>query len=289
MHKKIFEFAKDFTTRLEEKNITTNTAATAFYLFLSLIPMLILLCAILPYTPLTEGNLMVALTDITPEATHPLIIGIIRDVYQSSAGVISVAALVTAWSAGKGVLALMRGLNAVNAVNENRSNFVLRVFASIYTVIILIVMILSLLVMVFGNILVALLLHHVPSLGPIVKFLLSGRYIIIFALLALALAVIYAYIPGVRTKLWMQLPGAALAAWTFSLLSFGFSIYVDYFNGFNIYGSLTTIVMILMWIFMGVYVILLGAYINKYFRPLYLHLAERKKEKKKNLAGQKNF
>jgi len=278
MIKKAYTLIKDFTTRLEEKHITTNAAATAFYLFLSLIPMLILLCAIIPYTPLTEGNLMAALTEITPEATHPLIISIIRDVYTSSAGVISIAAIVTAWSAGRGVLALMRGLNAVNGVEEKRAAFIQRLLATVYTVIILAVLILSLIAMVFGNTLVNIILYQAPVLSPIVKFIINGRFLIVFALISLALALIYAYIPGVRTRLWMQLPGAALAAWAFSLLSFGFSIYVDYFNAFGIYGSLTTIVMILMWIFIGVYVILLGAYINKYFRPLYLHLAKRRKK-----------
>ncbi|MCL2050221.1 MAG: YihY/virulence factor BrkB family protein [Lachnospiraceae bacterium] len=279
---KIYFFIKDFTKRLDEKNITTNAAATTFYLFLSLIPMLILLCGILPYTPLTEGDLMIALTDITPEATHPLIIGIIRDVYSSSAGIVSLAALVTAWSAGRGVLALMRGLNAVNGAAETRPAFVQRLLASAYTVIILSVLILSLIVMVFGNTLINILAYQMPSLGQFIKFILNGRFLIVFALLSLSLALIYAYIPGVKTKLWMQLPGAALAAWCFSLLSFGFSIYVDYFNAFSIYGSLTTIVMILMWLFFGIYVILLGAYINKYFRPLYLYLAEQRKKKKED-------
>ena len=279
MLKRTFLVFKDFTTRLEEKNITTNAAATTFYLFLSLIPMLILLCAILPYTPLTEGDLMTALTDITPEATHPLIISIIKDVYKSTAGVISFAVIVTVWSAGRGMLALMRGLNAVNSVAENRPAFLQRLFASIYTVIILTVLVLSLIITVFGNSIINVLMHQVPYLGPVIRFILNARFLIAFALLSLALALIYVYVPGVRTKLWLQLPGAMLAAWIFSLLSFGFSIYVDYFNAFSIYGSLTTIVMILMWLFFGVYVILLGAYINKYFRPLFIRLVRNRKEK----------
>lgn len=276
MIKKFYLIIKDFTSNLGDKNITTNAAATTFYLFLSLIPMLILLCAIIPFTPLTEGDLMIALTEITPEATHPMIIGIIRDVYTQSAGVISVAAIFTLWSASRGVMALMRGLNVINCVKESRSTFVLRVIASVYTVIILSVLVLSLLMMVFGNFLMNLVMHYVPYLGPLIQFIINIRYLIFFILITLALALIYAYIPGARTKLKMQLPGAALAAWAFSLSSFGFSIYVDYFNGFSIYGSLTTIVIILMWLFFGIYVILLGAYINIYFEPLIQHILARK-------------
>ncbi len=277
MFKKIIMIAQDCIRRLNRKNVNVYAASTAFFLFVSLIPMLILLCAIIPYTPLTEGDLMLAVTEIIPEAMHPLVIGMISDVYDKSAGVLSLAAVVTLWSAGKGVLALMRGLNAINEVTENRHALLLRLVASIYTVIVLVVLVLSLIIMVFGNVWIGLLLQNIPSLGPLVSFLLNFRYLISWALITLGLALIYAYIPGIRTKLWMQLPGALLAAWSWNLASFGFSIYVDYFNGFSTYGSLTTIVMVLIWLYIGIYVILLGAYMNKYFRPLYVYMADRKK------------
>jgi membrane protein len=280
MLKKITQVGKDFTKRMNEKNLGTNAAATAFFLFLSLIPMLILLVAILPYTPLTEGNLMVALTEITPEAMHPLIVSMVSDVYNRTAGILSIAALVTLWSAGKGIMALMRGLNAINGVEETRPAIVLRLIATAYTVVILAVMILSLFVMVFGNVLISMIVQHAPYLGALVTFFLNFRYLILFAFFSFGLALIYAYIPGARTKLWMQLPGAVLAAWSWSLTSFAFSIYIDEFNGFSMYGSLTTIVMILMWLYIGIFVIFLGAYVNKYFRPLYLHMAEQRKERK---------
>lgn len=279
MIKKIIMIAQDCIKRLNRKNVNVYAASTAFFLFVSLIPMLILLCAIIPYTPLSEGDLMLAVTEITPEAMHPLIISIISDVYDKSAGILSLAVLVTLWSAGKGVLALMRGLNAINEVTENRHGLLLRLAASIYTVIVLVVLILSLIIMVFGNVWIELLLDSIPSLGPLVSLLLNFRYLILWALITLGLALIYAYIPGIKTKLWMQLPGALLAAWTWNLASFGFSIYVDYFDGFSTYGSLTTIVMVLIWLYIGIYVILLGAYMNKYFRPLYVYMADRKKIK----------
>lgn len=280
MLKNIYDTAQDFLRRFNQKHINTYASSTAFFLFVSLIPMLILLCTIIPYTPLTQGDLMTAVTELTPEATHPLIIGIISDVYDASAGVLSLAAITTLWSAGKGVLALMRGLNVINGVEEHHNGLVLRLIASVYTVIMLLVLLLSLLIMVFGNVLVRLIVTQVPSLAVFFSFLLERRYFILWAFFSLGLALIYAYIPGIRTKMWMQLPGAALAAWTWILSSFGFSIYVDYFNGFNAYGSLTTIVMIMIWLYLGIFVIMLGAYVNKYFRPLYIHMHEKRREKR---------
>ncbi len=279
--RKIIFIGQDFLIRIKQKNINAFAASTAFFLFVSLIPMLILLCTIIPYTPLTEANLMAAITDITPEAMDPLIISIISEVYDKSVGILSTAAVATLWSAGKGVLALMRGLNVINGVEEHHNVLVSRFIASFYTVIMLLALLLSLFIMVFGNVLVGMILRNIPTLGPVFSFFLNFRYLIIWGILSLGLAVIYAYIPGVKTKLWMQLPGAALAAWSWNLVSFGFSIYVDYFNGFSTYSSLATIVMIMIWLYVGIYVIMLGAYINKYFRPVYIYMAERKKKQKK--------
>ena len=101
---------------MSRKNISAFAASTAFFLFLSLIPALMLLCAVIPYTPLTESNVMSALTQISPDTMDPLVVSIISDVYDKSVGLISVTAIGTLWSAGKGVLALMRGLNAINNV-----------------------------------------------------------------------------------------------------------------------------------------------------------------------------
>ena len=160
---RIFMFSRlifigyDFSRHLSKKNINAFAASTAFFLFLSLIPALMLLCAIIPYTPLTEGNLLSGIAQVFPDSMDPLMFSIITDVYDKSIGIISVTAIGTLWSAGKGVLALMRGLNAINNVEETRNYVILRVAASIYTVLTLIAIILSLFIMVFGNTLIGII------------------------------------------------------------------------------------------------------------------------------------
>lgn len=129
---------------------------------MSLIPILVLLCAIIPYTALTKANLMTFLTDITPDVVDSLVISIIEDVYAKSAGVISIAAVTLLWSASKGMLALMRGMNEINDVEENRNFVVVRMIAAFYTVILLAVVLLSLVVMVFGNALVNGIIRTIP-------------------------------------------------------------------------------------------------------------------------------
>ena len=65
----------DFSKHMGKKNISAFAASTAFFLFLSLIPMLMLLCALIPYTPLTEANLMTVVTAIAPDNMDALLTG----------------------------------------------------------------------------------------------------------------------------------------------------------------------------------------------------------------------
>ena len=64
-------------------------------------------------------------------------------------------------------------------------------------------------------------------------------------------------------RLRQQFPGAVLASLGWTVVTFGFSIYVTYFNGFSMYGSLTTIVILLIWLYVCMSLVLVGAYINK--------------------------
>ena len=144
MIKKIIIIIRDFAKQLSRDNVAAFASSTAFFFFLSLVPMLMIICSVLPYTPLTEDNLMTAVTRITPDTMDPLMVSIISQVYDKYSNVLPIAIIVTIWSAGKGMLALMRGLNVVNGVLENRNYFILRLEASFYTVLTIVALMLSL-------------------------------------------------------------------------------------------------------------------------------------------------
>lgn len=57
---------KDFAGEMARKNISAFAASAAFFLFLSMVPLLMALCAVLPYTPLTAENLIMACMKVMP-------------------------------------------------------------------------------------------------------------------------------------------------------------------------------------------------------------------------------
>ncbi|MBR6478222.1 MAG: YihY/virulence factor BrkB family protein [Lachnospiraceae bacterium] len=264
MLRKRFEEIKQLGKNISSENINAFAASTAFFIFLSLVPMLIIICATIPYTPLTEDMLLKVVGDVTPSKLYPLAEDLVRDVYAQSAGILPMAVVITLFTAGKGMLALMRGLNAIGDVKETRNYLWVRLVASFYTALLLAMIMVTLFVMVFGNRLVDMLLYKMPHLRPLVALLMNLRFLAIWILLMLVFAAIYAYVPNGRLRFLMQIPGAAFTAIGWSVFSWGFSLYVDW-TDYSIYGSLALIILIMLWTYACMYIVMIGAFINKCF------------------------
>ena len=80
---------------------------------------------------------------------------------------------------------------------------------------------------------------------------------------------IYKFLPNHIVQFRVQLMGAAFSAVGLMILSWIFSVYLDIFKGFStMYGSLTTIVLIMLWLYFSMYIILLGGEVNVVIRDL---------------------
>ena len=169
------------------------------------------------------------------------------------------------------------GLNCVYESTETRNYLYLRFRASFYTVLFIFAIVLSLVLSVFGNSISALLNEYAPFLRHVTEYIIRIRTLLTLVVLTLFWDLVYKFLPdrkaGTKTTMRKQLPGAVFTACGWLLISFIFSIYLDIFTGFStMYGSLTTIVLILLWLYMCMYVILLGGEVNalleRYMRSL---------------------
>ena len=280
MVRKLYLIWLNFSRQMKKQNISAYAASIAFFFFLSIVPMLMMLCAIIPYTPVTEENLVQAVTDVVPDMVDAMVVSLISDVYDRSGGIMSIAIIATIWSAAKGVMALMTGLNAVNGVEEKRNYFVIRVIGSFYPMVMVLIVILSLVINVVGNQLVSIALYRLPQLERIVDFCMNFRFLVVWVVMTVLFAAIYAYVPNKKLKFREQIPGATFSAVVWSVFSWGFSIYVTYGNSYGVYGSLSIIIIVLLWMYFCMYIIMIGAYLNRYFNPVNkVLLKNRKKER----------
>ena len=128
-------------------------AQAAYFFVLSLIPIILLLLTMVTmvgYEPLTQSVVLEAVTRVFPDSVAPLIRTVVIQINSQSKGMIPVTVIVALWSAGKGVLSVSSGLNCIYDNTETRNYFYLRLRASLYTVIFLAAILLSLVLSVFA-------------------------------------------------------------------------------------------------------------------------------------------
>ena len=212
------------------------------------------------------------------------------NVYESATGVSLVAIIVTLWSAAKGIQAITNGLNRVHETYENRNWLVLRIRSMLYTVVFILILLATMLIVVLGSTINGLLREYHIKIPGIFGVFYHLRFGIIFVYLVVLFAMIYRNVPNLtraeRKKYGFlyQLPGAFFCAVSWLALSLGISIYVDDFNGFSIYGSLTKLAVVMVWMYFCLVCMLLGAEINRYYhgeiRSFFGWLRRKRKKKK---------
>ncbi len=258
---KIRSFARTF----KSAQVTTYASSAAFYIFLSIIPIIVLLFTIVPYTPLTEEVVLKVLLEILPDSLDTFTTGIVAEVYDKNVAILSVSAVVLLWSASKGMQAITLGLNSINGVKETRNFFLMRMEACLYTVILLVLMILSLGLFVFGSFIMEQLVLRM-HIDRIYQVLVEWRFMVEWIFYAIPISFLYAWVPNKRTKPHTQWRGAAFTGVTWTLFSYAFSLYLNVFPAFSIYGSLTTVIITLFWLFVAMNILFLGALLNVFCR-----------------------
>ena len=266
---KISKRMKQFNMILKnsgDDHISEYSAQCSYYTILSFIPFVILLITLIQYTNIQQQTLFDAILKIIPSSMNEFVIGIVREVYSKSIGTISVSIIFTLWSAGKGLFALTKGLHSVYNTGENseKSVIYLRIIALIETVIFIVLIMLGMVLLVFGNSLKSLMQQHFEALENFstfsqvvteLGFILATFIIFLF---------LYRFMPKHKVTFKSQIPGAIFGALALNIISFVFSKYLDIFKGFSItYGSLTTLMLIMMWTYSCFYSLFLGAELNK--------------------------
>lgn len=278
--------ARSFAKKVREDCVNAFAAQAAFFIILSFIPFTMLLMTLIQYVPqLTKADVLKALVNFLPDSIDPLVINIVDEVYNNSRAVLPLTAITALWSAGRGVLALVQGFNSVYDVNETRNFVILRVWSAIYTVLFTAAIIVSLGLVVFGKSIQRVISIHLPLVAGLIEGILSVRMLITLPVLIIFFCLIYKVLPNKRVHLKNQLPGAIFSSVAWLVFSYAFSIYVDRFHGFqNMYGSLTTIVIVMFWLYICMYIVLLGGELNASFEPAfswyYANFSRGKKEKK---------
>lgn len=262
--KKIIRGVCKISSRFQEHRLSASAAHSAYFIILSFIPCIILFFSLLQFTSIRKIDILILVQNMVPRSFLTFVTGILGEAYQKSSTTVSISALATLWSAGKGMMALTDGLQWIAGIRETRNYFAVRFRATLYTVILLASIILFLLLGVFGNSLMSMITAKFPFTAYIAGKILDVKNIFMILFAVVIFTLIYRFMPGNQMKLVHHMPGAVLSASGWMTFSYAFSVYIDNFSGFsNIYGSLTTIILIMLWLYFCMYITLIGAEFNQ--------------------------
>ena len=257
--KSIFLNIKSFTDGVSKNNISAHAAASAFYMFLSLVPFVALITTILPLTGLQQDKLFEIISRYIPSAMQALINSTLTDIYSASDAVLPITVITTIWLSSRAFSSLIRGVEDI-ADSPRYSSYLKRsLLACLYTIGIISVMVILLFLLVFGH-----RLSTLPLLSPFVRLIIELRFLVAAIILSLVFIAVYHWVPGMRLKFTELLPGAATASGAWLLFTWMFSLYIVYSGGFSTYGNLAAIIITLLWMYWCMYIILLGAYLNMF-------------------------
>ncbi len=259
---------KPITSKCTHDNIFAIAGQSAFFIILSAVPLSMFIVSLLQNLHISVEFIEKGFSNIFSDNIVYEITEFLTNAYDSAVGISLITLVITLWSAAQGIHAITNGLNRIYDAYENRNWFFLRIRAMFYTIALFVFILFSLLIIVLGSSINEWLTPYMKYVPDIVEFIFHLRYVIIFLFLTILFALIYRNFPNISRKqhreygLKYQLPGAFLCTVSWYVLSFGISIYVNNFNGFSIYGGLTALAAIMIWLYFCMVCLMFCAEIN---------------------------
>ena len=265
-HKKLMKIGRAVYAGIDRNHLAIVASGVGFYAFLSIFPALISLISLygLVVDPHQAQQQIESLGTMMPDEALAIIQGRIDNLLSTSQASLSlgtsIGILISMWSANKGTKYLFTGLEIAYGATNSRHFIKQNVITLAFTFAAIITMIITMvLVMVFPALVDVL---HLPErIESLVAWL---RWPLLLAIVVGMKVMIYRFAPDRRTPSFrLALPGAILSTVLWLLVSWGFSFYVSNFGDYGeMYGALSAVVVLLLWLDLTSFIILLGAQLN---------------------------
>lgn len=270
---------KWFLFHTRQDRLDSISAHGAYFIIISAIPFILFLFALFNQLHLSETELINEILSLVPENVTDAIAPYLTN-NVSNTSVFSISVVTFIWSASSGMVAIIKGFDTIYDVEETRSFIRLRLVAIVYILLMALVLIITAVTLVFGSTLYEFLLERSSPL--IATLLLNFKSLFGFILLIIFFCLIFNVIPRKKAKFINNFLGAVFSAAGWVLFSYFFSIFVDNFSNFSVvYGSLATMIVMMLWLFFCMYIMFLGAEVS-----MWLEISDIKKDLRQLLHKQ---
>lgn len=260
-------FIMDFLRRLRDDHVSSFAAETTLFMVISFFPFLMFLLTLLEHLPVSSDALdLISRVFLPKQVRIQLIPHFAEHVNGNSGAMLATTAIAFLWAGSKGFLSLERGLNNVYSESETRNYFLRRLLSLASTLLFALFVVLVLVVFVFGNQIAEQIALYLPRIAPTALLIQSLRTMLGIIVLTILFATIFLATPNHRhhnLSFHTEFPGAVFSAVGWIVFSYLYSIYIDHMSNFSvIYGNLTAVVLCLLWLYICIYILFIGAEIN---------------------------
>ena len=267
-----------FLQEFQQDSVSAYAAQAAFFVIISVFPLTMLLLTLVKYLPYFNDGVPMIQFDILPHDLNELATNALGEIINKSSNtVLSISAVTALWSSSKGVYSIFQGLASVYSVKDTRSGFTMRLLAVVYTALFLVMLILALGFLVFGDSIYHAVINILPLAADKIEIVSRGiKWLLGFGVLVLFFEMVYIAVPDRKSGIIEELPGALISAVGWIGFSYLYSFYIDNFSNYaNIYGSLTAVVLMMLWLYFCMYIMLFGAEVNVIWNDTYKKIVPR--------------
>lgn len=257
--------AKTFTARLKRDNVAEYSAYSALYIVLSFVPIVLIFLNIIKNTDIISFLVRYDVIILTDDVSS-FINNLFHEVNSKSNGVIISFSTVSAmWLASRALIGIINGLNRISRTPETRGYFRIRVYAILSIAVMFGVLTVILFLLVFGAEISDFIISIFPTLNYYNDFFVWARWFVGFIILVLFFTGVYTFLPINKEKAVSKLPGAIFSTLGWLIFSAIYSLYIENFADYSyLYGSLSVIVLLILWLYICMYILFLGEEINRF-------------------------
>jgi len=263
----LYDVAKFFFKGLFEGYITTRASSIAFSFFLAIFPMIIVFFTLIPFVPIDnfQAILLNFIDEILPPSTQEIINTTLVDIIERPrSGLLSITFVLAIYFATNGFNSIIEAFNNTYHTIESRSWIKQKLISSLLFFIISVIVILSIGVITTGSHFLKFLVEQNILTSSVTYYLLEAvKWLILIAMFFFTISFIYYLAPAKASKFRFISAGSSLATLLSLVASLAFNYYVQNFSSYNaLYGSIGTLLIILVWIYFNAIILLIGFELN---------------------------
>ena len=265
---KIKTFAKKLTAKIIIDDLFSAANDLTYKIFFSLFPFTIFLMSVVGFFKLDADFLTGEISSVLPNAISQLAQTVIKEIITvRSANILSFSLFVSVFTASSGFKTAMRSINKAYGQKDTRKIFIKVLISMILVLIFTVIIIISFIIPIFGGGILNFIeawfnLDYLDYLNLFNMFI-GLRYIISILIMFFSVILINKLALSRKAKIKSLIPGSVFTVFSWMAINALFNFYIEHFSNYpSVYGSITGIIILMLWLNIMCIGLLLGSEIN---------------------------